>query len=747
MDEGLLAEVMVEVAVRSLDRGFHYAVPDRLAARIRVGSRVLVPFSRRQVAGYVTGLAAPGGILPAGVEIKEIKEILDDGPVFTNSQLDLARWMADYCLCPSVSALQCVIWPRIQGTGPKKVKGLYAVNPPGAPPAFDRKAAKRQVVWQTALEQPGMSRKELALAAGASVSLVDRLVSDGLLHYGDVELRRNPYPSGGLADRGGLAPTGEQAAALEEIINSIERSKRSVYLLHGITSSGKTEVYMRAISRALALGRQAVVMVPEISLTPQMVSVFKVRFGDRVAVLHSRLSEGERYDEWSRIARGEAPVVLGARSAAFAPLDRLGLIILDEEHETSYKQDETPRYHARDVALKLAGQFEAVAVLGSATPSVESYHRAQQGGPYKLLTLTQRVGMRPLPGVHIIDMREEIKEGNTGIFSSRLTLAVGERLKRREQAILFLNRRGYATFVVCRECGLVMKCPHCDISLTYHTGGHLRCHYCNHTVTAPGRCSDCGSKHVGYFGTGTQRVEEEVVRLFPGARVLRMDSDTTTRKGSHGKILNVFREGGADILIGTQMVAKGLDMPGVTLVGVVNADLTLHMPDFRSAERTFQLVAQVAGRAGRGDLGGEVMVQTMSPGHYSIVHAAAHDYTGFYSQEMKIRRALKYPPFSRLARVLLTGVDEEVVRAGAERWVSQLSGATQRQAGPDEFDIMGPAPAPLARIRDRYRYHIIVRSRSGNRLRELLRPVIERAEPRGKAGCSVAVDIDPQSLM
>ncbi|MFZ5646547.1 MAG: replication restart helicase PriA [Bacillota bacterium] len=746
MDNCLLAEVMVEVTARSLDRGFHYEVPARLAERLKVGSRVLVPFGRRQVAGYVTSLALPGDFLPGEIEIKEIKEILDDGPVFTTSQLELARWMADYYLCSSVLALQCVIWPRIQGTGPKKVRGLYAVNIPGNPPVFEKKAAKRQKVWQTALDHPGMSRKGLALAAGASVSVVDRLVSEGLLNYGDMELRRNPYPGEGPVTGNGLVLTPEQAAALEEINKSIDRSRRGVYLLHGITSSGKTEVYMRSIAHALALGRQAVVMVPEISLTPQMVSVFKGRFGERVAVLHSRLSEGERYDEWRRIADGEAPVVLGARSAAFAPLDRLGLIILDEEHETSYKQDETPRYHARDVALKLTGQFEAVAVLGSATPAVESYQRAQPGGPYKLLTLTKRVEARPLPQVHVIDMRQEIKEGNNGIFSRQLIMAVGERLKRGEQVILFLNRRGYATFVVCRECGLVMKCPHCDISLTYHTGGHLRCHYCNHTVTAPGRCPDCGSRYVGYFGTGTQKVEEEVVSLFPGARVLRMDSDTTTRKGSHGKILNIFREGGADILIGTQMVAKGLDMPGVTLVGVVNADLTLHMPDFRSAERTFQLVAQVAGRAGRGDLGGEVMVQTMSPDHYSIVYAAAHDYTGFYSHEIKIRRALRYPPFTRLARVLFTGGEEDKVKSEAERWVSMLSGAAGVQSGPDAIDIMGPAPAPLTRIKDRYRYHVIVRSRSGNRLRELLRSVIERADSKSK-DCIVSVDIDPHGLM
>ncbi|MCL5935480.1 MAG: primosomal protein N', partial [Firmicutes bacterium] len=687
----------------------------------------------------------PPATLSPGLEMKDILEILDEGPVFTPGQLDLARWMAQYYQCATVSALQSVIWPRIKGTAPKKVKGIYPVDAAGEPPSFDKRAVKRKLVWITAREHPGMSRKELAVAAGSSVSVVDQLVSDGLLHCGDIELRRNPFPSENSVPGSHFILTPEQGIALEEIKSAVDRSRRRVFLLYGITSSGKTEVYLRAIAHTLANDRQAVVMVPEISLTPQMVSAFKGRFGDRVAVLHSRLSEGERYDEWRRIARGEAPVVLGARSAAFAPLERPGLIILDEEHETSYKQEETPRYHARDVALRLAGQFEAVVVLGSATPSVESFYRTRPGGPYSLLTLTKRVEMRPLPGVRVVDMREEFRAGDTGILSRPLAEAVEDRLKRGQQVILFLNRRGYATFVVCRECGLVMKCPHCDISLTYHTRGHLRCHYCNHTVNAPGHCPDCGSKYVGYFGTGTQRVEEEVARCFPDARILRMDSDTTTRKGSHGRILDTFREGGADILIGTQMVAKGLDMPGVTLVGVINADVTLHMPDFRSAERTFQLVAQVAGRAGRGELGGEVMVQTMSPDHYSIVFAAAHDYRNFYLHELRIRKALNYPPFSRLARVLVTGAAEEKVKELAQGCASMVAGLIGGLDASEGTEIMGPAPAPLPRIKDRYRYHLIVKSKSGNRLRELLQPVLDRMAG-GKDG-SVVVDIDPQNLM
>lgn len=743
--EDFYAEVLVDVASRVTDQVFYYAVPSSLAGRLTVGSRVLIPFNRRIIAGYVTGFNPAPDYLREKLEFKEIMDILDEGPVFTPAQLELARWMAGYYLYPVVSALNAIIFPRIQGTLPKKVMGIFPKIADGKKPIFEgRGSSKRESVWSAALAHPGMSRKELSAAAGTSVSLVDKLISEGLLWYSEREQRRDPYPDDCILHQESVVLTTEQKDALGEIISALEESKREVFLLYGITGSGKTEIYLRAISHALDRGKQAVVMVPEISLTPQMISSFKGRFGDRVAVLHSRLSEGERYDEWRRIDSGAAQVVLGARSAVFAPLTGLGLVIMDEEHESSYKQEDTPRYHARDVALWLAGKFEAVAVLGSATPAIESYCRAKQGGPYRLLKLTKRVEMRPMPKVRIIDMREEMKSGNIGIFSRELVSAVEVRLARGEQVILFLNRRGYATFVVCRECGLVMKCPDCDISLTYHAGGFLRCHYCNYTVSIRGRCSDCGSGYLGYFGTGTQRVEEDVRSLFPDARVMRMDRDTTAKKGSHKRILKAFKDGGADILIGTQMVAKGLDMPQVTLVGVINADVTLYMPEFRSAERTFQLVTQVAGRAGRGDLGGEVLIQTLSPGHYSIVSAANHDYSGFFLQEMRIRKTLKYPPFMRMARVMITGSDEDEVKTLADKWASLMAASSEGEAA---IDILGPAPAPLTRVKGRYRYHIVIKAASGNRLRCLLQSVATRAEMKSKSGAKVVMDIDPQSMM
>jgi primosomal protein N' (replication factor Y) len=740
VEDAKFARVLVDVPLRGIGESFHYCVPAEMTGSIRQGSRILVPFGKKQVVGYVLDFSSPPGEIK---EIKDISGILNQGPVFTTEQLELGRWMAEYYLCSVVSALQAVILPGIQGRGARTVKCYYPVLPPEGKPLFSR-SLKQEMVWEAALAMPGLSKKELALAAGTGPGVIDSLVAKGLLRTEAQEVRRDPYPlAGGLRESVCLLSQ-EQSSALEETACALAGTAPKVFLLHGITGSGKTEVYLRAIEKNLAIGRQAVVMVPEIALTPQMVSIFKNRFGDRVAVLHSRLSEGERYDEWNRVRCGLAPVVLGARSAVFAPLNNPGLIVLDEEHEPSYKQEDTsPRYHARDVALKLAANNGAVVMLGSATPSLESYSRALPGGPYVLLNMTSRIGSRPLPAVRIVDMRGEGQSGNAGIFSRELFEGVRDRLDKGEQIILFLNRRGYSTYVVCRDCGQVMKCPHCDISLTYHASGHLRCHYCNHVLAALGACPECGSRHVGYFGTGTQKVEEEIRMFFPGAGVLRMDGDTTSRKGSHGEILRAFRDREADILLGTQMVAKGLDLPGVTLVGVINADTSLHMPDFRAAERTFQLITQVAGRAGRGDLGGEVLVQTFSPEHYSIRCAAGHDYNEFFKLEMKMRKTMQYPPFVRLARILITGTDEDQVSA----YAGKICEMVEKEASGGRVRYMGPAPAPLAKVRDRFRYHIILKGQGGTALRRALANIYNSAGFRPNRKISLVLDIDPQNLM
>ncbi len=494
---------------------------------------------------------------------------------------------------------------------------------------------------------------------------------------------------------------------------------RKRFLLHGVTGSGKTEVYLRAIQEVLAKGKEAIVLVPEISLTPQMTSRFKARFGPLVAVMHSALSSGEKYDEWRKIRRGEVKVVVGARSAIFAPFENIGIIILDEEHEGTYKQEDTPRYHAREVAIKRAEYYNCPVILGSATPSLESYARATKG-VYTLLTLMKRAKNQALPEVAIVDMRKELKSGNRSMFSVALAEALRKRLEAGEQSILFLNRRGFSSFVLCRDCGTTVECPNCDISLTYHRANErLKCHYCGHEERVPLICPECESEHIRFFGTGTQKVEEEIANLFPEARVIRMDVDTTRRKGSHERLLRQFSEGKADILLGTQMIAKGLDFPNITLVGVLAADTTLHLADFRAAEKTFQLMTQVSGRAGRHELPGEVFIQTYSPEHYAIELAKEHHYEPFYNLEMAARRQYGYPPFYFVTLIQFTHEDVLKVADYASRAATFL----QSNLSPDTV-IIGPTAAAISRVNNRYRYQCLLKYKKEPKLTETLQQLI-----------------------
>ncbi len=743
---GLIAEIIVDLNAIRTDRVFHYCIPPEFKDIVTVGSRVLVPFGGRKLAGYVASFGQP----VEKVKLKNIAGVLDADPVLTPELLVLARWMAENYLCGTSEALARILSPRLGIKGHREVKLLSASLPVSEAGDILTSMADRFPKQAAALRQavncPGLKRSELAAAACVSVATVDILVRKGLLNStSSKQLRLTGKPAEYMGRSDCLELNLEQAAALKRISDGLADNKFLAFLLHGVTGSGKTEVYLQAIAAALRTGRQAAALVPEISLTPQMVELFRKRFGDQVAVLHSSLSGGERYDEWRRIKEGHAPVVLGTRSAVFAPFTQPGIFILDEEHEPSYKQDDHLRYHAREVALKRALLSNAVVVLGSATPSLESQFRASSLGPYQLLTLSHRIDKRPLPPVRIIDLRAEIKNGNRSIFSRCLEAAVNERLEKGEQTLLFLNRRGYTTFVVCRECGLVLKCPHCDISLTYHLVGLLRCHYCNYTSSLPALCPGCGSDYIRQFGAGTQKVEEEAHRLFPRARIVRMDSDTTSRKGSHERIFNAFRKGQADILIGTQMIAKGLDLPDITLVGVINADSTLYMPDFRAAERTFQLLTQVAGRTGRGSLPGEVLVQTYSPEHYSITSAAAHDCEGFYRSELMLRRALGYPPFSHLARLLFTHAAEDEVKKGAEQVRELLERVIT--TGSFAVDILGPAPAPLSRIKGQYRWQLVLKGPQRSSLRDVIRKVLSNLESkRPPFKLVVNVDINPQGM-
>ncbi|WP_066638763.1 primosomal protein N' [Desulfolucanica intricata] len=748
MNNQTYAEIVVDIPVQSVDRIFHYKVPENLAEQVQFGIRVSVPFGRRTIIGYVVGFCDIVEIEPD--KVKSIKSILDDEPVFTSELWSIARWMKAYYLCTIAQALKCIVSPGIKVRGPRELTGLW--------PNFKKQelesilkefsgAPKQAQVLKAAVEKPGLTKNELAGVSGVSASTVNTLVEKKLLKPCTYAVRRNPYP---IKQSEISAPklTPEQKKCTEAIIQALNSGRQDVFVLHGVTGSGKTEIYLKTIEHVLSLGHGAIITVPEIALTSQMVKTFKERFGELVAVLHSGLSPGERYDEWQRISRGVSKIVLGARSAVFAPLPTTKLIIIDEEHETSYKQDDQAKYHAREVAITRAKLNRAVVVLGSATLSLETYCRALERGPYRLLLLENRVDYKPMPGVEVVDMRAELQRGNAGIFSNILLQKIDEKINRKEQVLLFINRRGFAPIVICRKCGFVLKCPHCDISLTYHNDSRLRCHYCNYTISKVDICPGCGAEHIRYSGIGTQKVEEEIKRIFPSVRVLRMDADTTSRKGAHEKILKTFLKGEANILVGTQMIAKGLNLPRVTLVGVINADTTLHMPDFRAAEKTFQLLTQVAGRAGRGTLPGEVIVQTYDPDHYSIITARKHDYTSFFNKEMKVRRALGYPPFSRLIRIVIYGKEESSVCYNAHLLKESLVTAGINIAAVSEYDVLGPAPAPLHKIKQKYRWQIFLKGKSGLDLRKITKTGLDIFNKRSQQRLvAVSVDVEPQNMM
>lgn len=612
-----------------------------------------------------------------------------------------------------------------------------------------KQAELLEALADLAEEEADAPLAELLRETGISASAVKSLASKGYAALEEREVSRNPYAKRTFAVSEPLPLTPTQRAALEPIRGAIAERRYAPFLLHGVTGSGKTEVYLQAMQACLDAGREAILLVPEISLTPQTVNAFKGRFGDEVAVMHSRLSQGERYDEWRKIARKQVRIAIGARSAIFAPFTNIGLIIVDEEHESSYKQEESPKYHARDVALRRGLKHHAAVVLGSATPSLETYLDAHRG-VYTLLEMPDRVAGRPLPGVSIVDMRQELKDGNRAMFSTELRQGIEARLQRGEQTVLLLNRRGYATFVMCRSCGYTVQCPHCEITMTYHrTSRHSRCHYCGYTERAAERCPSCDSEHIRHFGAGTQRVEEELAKLFPGIRTIRMDVDTTSQKGAHETLLSAFRERKADVLLGTQMVAKGLDFPYVTLVGVISADTMLRLPDFRSAERTFQLLTQVAGRAGRHTLPGEVVVQTYTPEHYSIQYAAKHDYRGFARRELLSRRELRYPPYCRLALATLSHEDISKLIPASEQFALEVKrrlAALPLTDGAPE--VLGPVPSPIPKLKDRYRFQLMVKYPGEMKAAPALRAAADTlAEEIRKSKLSVQLDVDPQMLM
>ena len=615
-----------------------------------------------------------------------------------------------------------------------------------------RAAVKRAEILQILLdEEVPIATAELTKRVGTSVSLLRTLERRGFIQITRARTVRNPLSCQPVAATQPYVLNSAQMAVFAEIQNALTRLQtasteaRRILLLHGVTGSGKTEVYMQAIAPILESGKSVIVLVPEISLTPQTASRFIGRFGERVAVLHSRLSTGERYDSWHRIKKGEATIVIGPRSAVFAPVSELGLMIIDEEHSDSYKSDTAPRYHAREVAQKRSELANCALLLGSATPSLESFHRARSGA-YQLLSLPTRVLDREMPEVHIVDMRAELKGGNRTIFSALLRNAIEQRLVKREQIILFLNRRGHSTYVFCRTCGYVERCSNCSISLTFHfETKKLVCHHCGHRRDTHPACPQCSSPAIRYFGMGTEAIEQEVRKAFPAANVKRFDADSTARKNAHQQILSAFQQQEIDILIGTQMVAKGLDFPNVTLVGVIAADTALNLPDFRASEQTFSLLTQVAGRSGRAEVPGEVIIQTYMPEHYCITAAQKHDYIGFYEQEVAARSALRYPPFSHVARLLLRGKDEKSVIEAAHAVLNQLQNS---QTDGDSVEILGPAPAPLSKIEGKFRWHFLLRSETVEAISQRVQQLTAEPPPAIKSNAVESViDIEPTSIL
>jgi primosomal protein N' (replication factor Y) (superfamily II helicase) len=750
---------IVEVAIPlPLEGSFHYLVPSRLSQLAVPGKRVLVPFGRRKVTGYLLG-DAPA----AGGELKEVLEILDDEPLFTAEELEFYRWIAGYYLHPLgevikmalpaginvVSRYRCetaedgtpVLREFLSGGKNVRIERFYSRVPEA--PAKPRGKGVEILEYLEFLDQNGegaeISGAALRARFGPCTPQLNRLVELGAARSIDREVYRDPFHAESFGKDSDLALNAEQAAAFARIEAALATGSFSPFLLHGVTGSGKTEVYLQSIAVALAAGRSALVLVPEIALTPQLVGRFKRRFDCGIAVLHSGLSDGERYDEWRRIRRGEAVIVIGARSALFAPLARLGVIVVDEEHEGSYKQSEGVRYNSRDLALVRGKQASAVVILGSATPLVTSYYAAQQGR-LGYLHLPNRVRELPMPETVMLDARGH--RGET--FLQPLIQAIEENLDAGGQTLLFLNRRGFATYLVCQACGHVLRCPNCEVTLTYHRGrGRHVCHYCDYSIAAPSVCPACQGSEITLLGRGTERVEEEVKELFPLARVSRMDRDTTKGKGGHARVLKALEDGSIDILIGTQMIAKGHDFPGVTLVGVVSADASLNLPDFRSSERTFQLVTQVMGRAGRGDKPGRVLVQTLAPEHYALTHAVSHDYEGFYAKEIAFRQDVGYPPFAHLASLTISGIAAAQAENSAEEAASLL-----RKIKGDcrlRVEILGPVTAPLGKVRGRFRWQILLKGRDRAELHRLLFHF--RAGFSHPSTVRLVVDVDPVEML
>lgn len=738
MITGRYANVIVDISHEKVDRPFQYKIPERLMGKLSPGMCVEIPFGNgsRFRQGYVIEVTDKPEYAPE--KQKEIAGIVQGGVSMQADQIRLAAWIRETYGSTMIAALKTVLPVRQERKQKEKKKIVRCLGAEETMALLGQAQRKHQTAKVRVLEQ--LCREEILpyeLVSGklnVSPATLRSLESQGVIRVEAESYYRNPVKLNAEAEEGKQL-SGEQSAVRDQVLSDYDQGKNKTYLIHGITGSGKTEVYLAIIEGMIKRGKQCIVLIPEIALTYQTLLRFYKRFGDRVSVMNSSLSAGEKYDQCERARKGEIDVIIGPRSALFVPFENLGLVVIDEEHEGSYKSESMPRYHARETARYLADLKGASLVLGSATPSLEAYYLAQKG-EYELFRLGSRLTGGSLARVYIADLRQELREGNRSIFSRKLKELMEERLAKKEQMILFLNRRGYAGFVSCRSCGLVMKCPHCDVSLSKHMGGKLVCHYCGYETREPEKCPECGSPYIMGFKAGTQQIEQNLYKTFPGIRVLRMDGDTTRQKGSYERILSAFAEGEADVLLGTQMIVKGHDFPNVTLVGVLAADLSLNENDYRAGERTFQLLTQAVGRAGRGSKPGEAVIQTYRPDHYSIQWAAKQDYNAFYEEEILYREMAQYPPVSHMLAVLVTTENRE------EGWklIQQLSELAGKAQG---ISVIGPSEASIGKINDCYRFVVYCKASEYANLIRVKDEMEKHLDAPGRRTENVQFDFDP----
>ena len=744
----MIAEIIINRTAKRLNRTFDYKVPIELEELIMIGSTVLVPFGKSSTLeeGYVVGIKEN-----TTYEVKEIVKIKHN---LTEKQIELAKWMAKRYFCNISDCIKQMLTPGTKNKKAEKNVQDKTINAVYLKKDIDEiqfdiemgkiKSEKQKKILQFLKSNEGATVPEIELFTDGSRAIVKTLEKNGYVEIIEKKIERNPLANKKIEKTENLKLTEEQQNAYNKVVLDITTNSYEQFLLYGVTGSGKTEVYLQLIGKALEQNKTAIVLVPEISLTPQMIDRFIARFNkDEIAVLHSKLSIGERYDEWNKIKEGKAKIIIGARSAIFAPTKNIGIIIIDEEHDSSYKSEAIPKYDAKEIAKKIAKENNCPLVLGSATPDLVTYYKARQG-KITLLELTKRANNSKLPEVEIVDLKMELANGNRSMLSAKLHDEIEQNLKEKRQTILFLNRRGFSTFIMCRECGYTVKCKNCNISMTYHkTENKLKCHYCGYEENVVTICPECHSDKIRYFGTGTQKLEQEINKIFPEASTIRMDIDTVTKKNSHEEILNKFKDENIDILIGTQMVVKGHHFPNVTLVGVIAADSSLNIDDYRANERTFQILTQVAGRAGREQLDGRVVIQTYNPDNFSIICAQKQDYEMFYNTEIALREQLKYPPFCDIILIGFNSLSEKEIMDASTKVYNYLKANLNGQ----EFNVLKPMPSPIDKIQNRYRWRIIIKGNITETANNVLNTCLRKFYNSNYKNTRVTVDVNPNNMI